>query len=218
MSIADGGDGVVRSFRRVVATTEGAMPTLAEALVTGLRTAVADDAAQVLRGVRYARAERLELPASVVLADGFAWRANIRGRVVLLGGRYDAADVHPTPRGLLHGLEILAYTVETELAGRAQPRPALWALLAIGAADSVVAMLLFRRLRRRFAVAASLVGGVTLAAVLALTTLFPAWSDALLVGAAVAASMALMSQRVASASRAKRRAEISGPRSTSRLG
>lgn len=198
VSIADGGDGVVRSFRRVVATTEGAMPTLAEAVVAGLRTAGADDAAQVLRGVRYARAERLELPASVVLADGFVWRDNIRGRVALLGGRYDFADVHPTPRGLLHGLEILAYTIETELAGRAHPRPALWALLAIAAADSVVAMLLFRRLRRRFAVAASLIGGVALAAVLALVALFPAWSYALLVAAAVAASMALLSQRIAS--------------------
>ncbi|MEO5881908.1 MAG: protein kinase [Caldimonas sp.] len=197
VSIADGGDGAVRWFRRVVLTTEGAMPTLAEALVTGLRAPVPHDAPQVLRGLRYARAERLELPASVVLADGFAWRDSIRGRVVLLGGRYDPADVHPTPRGLLHGLEILAYTVETELAGRAHPRPPLWALLAVAVADMVVAVLLLRRHRRRFAIPAILACGVAMAAALAFTGAFAAWSYALLVAAAVAASMALLSRRVA---------------------
>ncbi|MEO8312832.1 MAG: protein kinase, partial [Caldimonas sp.] len=198
VSIADGGDGAVRWFRRVVATTEGAMPTLAEALVTGLRAPVPDDAPQVLRGVRYARADRLELPASVVLADGFAWRDGIRGRVVILGGRYDAADVHPTPRGLLHGLEIIAYTVETELAGRAHPRPAVWALLLVAIADMVVAVPLFRRYRRRWAAPAMLLGGVAMAAALAFAGTFPAWSYALLVAVAVAASMALLSHRIAS--------------------
>jgi hypothetical protein len=43
-----------------------------------------------------------------------------------------------------------------------------------------------------------LIGGVALAAALALVALFPVWSYALLVAAAVAASMALLSQRVAS--------------------
>jgi serine/threonine protein kinase len=197
LSIADGGDGAVRWFRRVVATTEGAMPTLAEALVTGLRAPVTNDAPEALRGLRYVRAERRELPASVVLADGFAWRDSIRDRVVILGGRYDAADVHPTPRGLLHGLEILAYTVETELAGHAHPRPWLSALLSVALVDIAMAVALLRRCRRRFALAASLVAGIALAAGLALTGLFPTWSYALLVSLAVSASMALLSRRIA---------------------
>ena len=196
LSIADGGDGTIRWFRRVVATTEGAMPTLAEALVTGVRPTVSDGSPESLRGVRYVRAQRLEIPASVVLADGFAWRDSIRGRVVILGGRYDPADVHPTPRGLLHGLEILAYTVETELAGHAHARPSLVALLSVAVVDIGAAVALFRRRRRRFAAAASLVAGVALAAAGALTGLFPAWSYALLVAAAVAASMALLGHRM----------------------
>ncbi|HSC64824.1 MAG TPA: protein kinase [Caldimonas sp.] len=197
VSIADGGDGVVRWFRRIVATSEGALPTLAEALVTGLRASPAGDAPQALRGLRYPRTERVELPASVVLADGFAWRDRIRGRVVILGGRYDAADVHPTPRGLLHGLEILAHTVETELAGRAHSRPSLAALLAVAVVDGGAALLLFRRHRRRFAVPATFFAGVGVAAGLALFGVLAAWSYSLLVAAAITASMAVLSHRVA---------------------
>lgn len=197
VSIADGGDGAVRWFRRIVTTTEGAMPTLAEAIVTGLRAPVDGDAERRLRGLRYVHADRLELPASVVLADGFAWRDTIRGRVVILGGRYDAADVHPTPRGLLHGVEILAYTVETELAGRAHPRPSLSALLLVTALDMIVVVLLFRRYRRRAATAATLVAGAGVAAGLALAGVFPAWSHALLVAAIVTACAAALSHRPA---------------------
>jgi serine/threonine protein kinase len=194
--IADGGDGAVRWLRRVVATTEGAMPTLAEALVAGLRAPATGDSPQALRSLSYVRAERLELPASLVLADGFDWRDRIRDRLVLLGGRYDAADVHPTPRGLLHGVEILAYTVETELAGRAYTSPRPPVLLSIAIVDMAGVVLLLRRYRRRFAVPASLVAGIALAAGLAFTGLFPTWSYALLVAAAVAASAALLSRRV----------------------
>ena len=194
--IADGSDGVVRWLRRVVATTEGEMPTLAEALVLGLRPPVAGDSPQALRSLRYLRVERLELPASLVLADGFDWHDRIRGRVVILGGRYDAADVHPTPLGLLHGAEILAYTVETELAGRAHPSPRPPVLLAIAAVDMTVVVFLLRRYRRRFALPAGLAAGLLLAAGLAFTGLFPTWSYALLVAAAVAASAALPGRRL----------------------
>jgi len=192
--IADGGDGAVRWLRRVVTTTEGAMPTLAEALVKGLRARVPGDPPQALRGLRYVRVERLELPATLILADGFTWQDRIRGRVVILGGRYDAADVHPTPRGLMHGVDVLAYTIETELAGRAHPKPGLPMLLSIAVVDMAVAMLLLRRHRRRFAVPASFVGAAALAAGLALTGLFPAWSYALLLAAAVAAGAMLPSR------------------------
>jgi len=193
--IADGSDGAVRWMRRVVATTEGAMPTLAEALVAGMRKPGSDGSPQALRGLRYARAERLELPASLVLADSFTWQERIRDRVVILGGRYDPTDVHPTPVGLLHGIDILAYTIETELAGRAHPRPGLAELLSIAVVNMGGAVLLLGRHRRRLALPAILLGGAALAAGLAFSGVFPAWPYALLVAAAVAVGAALPTRR-----------------------
>ena len=187
VSIVDGSAGIVRWFRRTVSTTSGAWPTLGAELAGSVRPAAAgdDDTATRVRNIRVMPSRRIELPASVVLANGFEWRDRIRGRVVLLGGRYDRADVHPTALGLMHGVEIQANVVETQLTGADYPRPAWWAILIIGLVDLAATIAFFERLTVPRATLASLAFGGALALVLAASDVFPAWSYALLAALAV---------------------------------
>ena len=187
VSVVDGSAGTVRWWRRSVSpTTQGHLPSLAAELTRdeGLTPMVGGDPS-ALRSVRFATTERLELPASVVLADGLDWRDRIRGRVVLLGGRYDRADVHPTALGLMSGLEILANTVETERAGRAYQRPDVAAIVLIGLIDLALALVFFERLRIAFAAPVAMGCGLALAATLAATGAFEAWPYAVLAALAV---------------------------------
>jgi len=58
------------------------------------------------------------LSASDVLAvqGGGGWREMVEGKIVLLGGYYDAArDVYTTPAGRRQGVELVAQAVESEL-------------------------------------------------------------------------------------------------------
>ena len=220
VSVIDGSAGTVRWWRRSVPTTQGHLPSLAAELTRNegpASTSGGDPSA--LRSVRFATTERLELPASVVLADGFEWRDLIRGRVVLLGGRYDRADVHPTALGLMSGLEILANTVETERTGRAYQRPHVAAIVLIGLIDLALAIVFFERLRIAYAAPAAMGCGLALAAALAATGAFEAWPYAVLAALAVVlgvlASSLLRRQRQPIdrlLQRFKRRAEGSGPR------
>ena len=200
VSVVDGSAGTVRWWRRSVPTTQGHLPSLAAELtrVDGpARDGGGDPSA--LRSVRFATGERLELPASVVLADGFEWGDRIRGRVVLLGGRYDRADIHPTALGLTSGLEILASTVETERTGGAYRRPNAAAIVLIGLIDLALAILLLERLRLALAAPVALGCGLALAAGLAATGTFEAWPYAVLAALAavtgVLASSVLRRQR-----------------------
>ena len=200
VSVVDGSAGTVRWWRRSVPTTQGDLSSLAAELARGVgptRTGGGDPSA--LRSVRFATTERLELPASVVLADGFDWRDRIRDRVVLLGGRYDRADVHPTAVGLMSGLEILANTVETELTGSAYLRPHLGPVVLIGLVDLALAIVLFERLRIAVATPVALGCGLALTAFLAATGAFEAWPYAVLAALAavigVLASSLLRGQR-----------------------
>ncbi len=200
VSVVDGSAGTVRWWRRSVPTAQGPLPSLAAELTRGeVSTRVRDADPSALRSVRFATTERLELPASVVLADGFDWRDRIRGRVVLLGGRYDRADVHPTALGPTSGLEILAHTVETERTGRAYQRPHLAEIVLIGLVDLAMAMVFFDRLRIAVAALVATGCGVALAAALAATGAFEAWPYAVLASfaamAGVLASSLLRRQR-----------------------
>jgi len=200
VSVIDGSAGTVRWWRRSVPTTQGDLPSLAAELARGDgQTRVGGGDPSALRSVRFAPTERLELPASVVLADGFDWRDRIRDRVVLLGGRYDRADVHPTALGPMSGLEVLANTVETERTGRAYQRPHVASIFLIGLLDLALAMVLFERLRVAVAAPVAIVCGLALAASLAATGAFEAWPYAVLAALAavigVLASTLLRHQR-----------------------
>jgi hypothetical protein len=200
VSVVDGSAGTVRWWRRSVATTQGDLPSLAAELTRGDgQTRVGGGDPSALRSIRFAPTERLELPASVVLADGFDWRDRIRDRVVLLGGRYDRADVHPTTLGLMSGLEILANTVETERTGRAYQRPHVASIVLIGLLDLALAIVLFERLRVAVAAPVAIVCGLGVAASLAATGAFEAWPYAVLAALAavigVLASSLLRRQR-----------------------
>ena len=220
VSVVDGSAGTVRWWRRSVPTTQGPLPSLAAELArnAGLAPMSGGDPS-ALRSVRFATTERLELPASVVLADGFDWRDLIRGRVVLLGGRYDRADVHPTALGLMSGLEILANTVETERTGRAYPRPHGAAIVLIGLINLALAIVFFERLRADVAAPVSLGCGFAFAGVLTATGAFEAWPYAVL--AALAAVVGMLASSLLRRKRQPigrllqrfrpRRAEGSGP-------
>lgn len=193
LSVVEGSSGTVRWFRRHIPTAQGLLPSFAAELAHGLRPPSAgEDDATALRGIRFARADRVELPASVVLADGFDWSRRIEGRVVLLGGRYDRTDVSPTPLGLMHGLEILASTVETELSGRAFVRPHLAAVLGIGLLDLVATLYFFQRFGWPLAMLASLAFGLIVAAVLAVSGGLQAWSYAVMAALAVTANQGVL--------------------------
>ena len=186
VSVVDGSTGTVRWWRRSVPTAQGHLTSLAAELTRKEGPApMSGGDPSALRSVRFATTERLELPASVVLADGFEWRDLIRGRVVLLGGRYDRADVHPTALGLMSGLEILANTVETERTGRAYQRPHVAAIVLIGLIDLALAIVFFERLRIAFAAPVAMGCGLALAAALAATGAFEAWPYAVLAALAV---------------------------------
>lgn len=119
-------DARLRWYAQAIDTASGRVPTLGAALAgrNGGDTA--------LRAVRFVATERVELPASVVMAPGFRWGDRLRGRTVLLGGRYDAADEHTTPLGLQAGVDVLAHTTETEAAGGGYLRPGITSRLLIG--------------------------------------------------------------------------------------
>lgn len=61
--------------------------------------------------------------------DAAAWReaGPLKGKIVLVGGFYRAArDEYVTPVGAMHGVELMAQVIETELAGEAVHMPAFW--------------------------------------------------------------------------------------------
>nr|HET7858372.1 protein kinase [Caldimonas sp.] len=187
--VVDGPSGRVRWFRRSVPTADAPLPSFAAEIARGqgaLAGAAIEDPA--LRNVRVTRTSRLEVPASVVLAPGFEWRDRIRGRVVLLGGRYDPTDVHPTSIGPMQGVELLANVVETEIAGRDYRRPAILSLLAIGLLDLLATMALVARWGAWRGNAGGIASGLALAGALAATDVFPAWPFAVVVAITVSAT------------------------------
>ncbi|ANB74934.1 hypothetical protein AYM40_21015 [Paraburkholderia phytofirmans OLGA172] len=124
----DSEDSATRRYQRRVNTTRGAEDTFAWAIAKqswkesskGSVTSPNDDF--VVRDVRYTDfPPRPEHTASQVIAPGFGWNGSIDGKIVLLGGRYDAADKHKTPyAGEMDGVDVLANAIETEINHRSQ--------------------------------------------------------------------------------------------------
>jgi hypothetical protein len=189
VSVVDGQSSTLRWFRREVPTTQGPLASLAEEIVRGPQPRN-DDSPTALRSIRFATSDRLEFPASVVLAPGFDWQQRIQGRIVLLGGRYDNSDVHATPLGLMHGVEVLAHEVETELSGHDYLRPGGLSVLLLGLLNLAAAILFIGRLGAVRGAVRTLVFGLCSAALLAASGWFPGWPYAVMVTLAALATQA----------------------------
>lgn len=140
---ADRDGGRLRWYAQAVDTAQGRLATLGAALAG--RT----DGDASLRAIPFAATERLELPASVVMAAGFEWADRVRDRVVVLGGRYDPGDEHPTPLGLQAGVDVLAQEAEAEAAGGGYRRPGIAQRLLVGVLPAVAAIAAADRLGAR---------------------------------------------------------------------
>jgi hypothetical protein len=182
------GEAQLRWYAQAIDTAQGAVPTLGAALAGRPGGDVR------VRAIRFAATERLELPASVVLAPGFTWGDRLHGRTVLLGGRYDPADVHDTPLGPLAGVEVLAHVAETEAAGGGYLRPDIVSRLAIGLVPVLGVLWSVDRWGARRGLLAG--SAFTLAVLVLCVTsgLFEAWSYGLL--AWIAAPLAALGSRL----------------------
>jgi serine/threonine protein kinase len=181
LSVADGASGQLLWWRPSIPTRDGLMRSLAAEMAPER----AESSATSLRAVRYRDTDRLELPASVVLATGFDWGDRIRGRVVLLGGRYDPSDRHPTPLGTLSGLETMAHTVETAQHEPAWQRPSALVSLLLGMMVLCVTVAAFDRwLPGRALAISGFAAGLGVVG-LAASGLGPPWPHAAVVVAAV---------------------------------
>ena len=172
--MADPDDAIVRRYSRDVATATGPMPAFAPAVAAGRREGPRLPDTEPLE-IRFTRTDRPEFPASVVLASGFDWGDRIRDRVVILGGRYDRADVHRTPLGEMDGVDVVANIVESELRGGGRHPPHVAKVVAVGLIEVVALLLLFDHLPFFRAVAAAVAGTVAISFVLALTNVLPEW-------------------------------------------
>ena len=168
--------GTIRRYQRFVETTSGQMQSFA----AGIVRAVVGPGRQVDSGdtrplsIEFRRGTPLRISASTVLA----WAADstsdyrssgpLRDRIVLFGGHYRAArDEHPTPLGLMPGVEIMAQALETELDGSGRPTPSPATLLLVQSLTVLLLVALFVRFsfKRAFLLSAlalplfALVGG-----------------------------------------------------------
>lgn len=66
--------------------------------------------------------------------DAEAWRTAgpLKDKIVLVGGFYRAArDKYVTPVGAMHGVQLMAQVIDTELAGKAVRSPGFWLMVGI---------------------------------------------------------------------------------------
>lgn len=93
------------------------------------------------------------------LAKDPNWSNNdiIKGRIVILGGKYAASDEYDTPLGWMTGADVLAYATQTELQG-GNVRPASRLPIAmLQLFDGFVLLLLFHQFRPAKAVVLALI-------------------------------------------------------------
>lgn len=120
-------DNAVRRYTRICDTNIGLIPSFTWAVVkefspdiTNHLEANSQELFIRFTGTREASHwQRLSASRVLELSDGAGWQNDgpIKDKIVLLGGAYSAADEHDTPVGWLLGVEVLAYTIETELNG-----------------------------------------------------------------------------------------------------
>jgi len=146
--------GTIRRYQRAIQTTRGPMPSFPAALaraIAGANNPVVNRDTALL-AIEFRRGDPLRLTTRTILewaADPNSNYRNtgvLRDRIVLLGGQYRVArDQHPTPLGMLSGVEILAQALETELDGRGRPPPSRVMLLLLQSMTVLVLVALFVR-------------------------------------------------------------------------
>ena len=147
-------DGAIRRYPRMCETDQGLLPSFPWAIAKEFAPAEAarqkptqDELFITFAGDKDG-SHRLHFTASRVLelADGPGWQTDgpVKDKVVLLGGAYDIADEHDTPLGWMPGAEVLAYALETELAGGGLPPPSPILVTAIGGLVGLLLLLLFQ--------------------------------------------------------------------------
>lgn len=159
-------DGVIRRYRRLFETTEGALPAFSWVVAKEFDAGAGNNARASTDElfIKYAGdregSHRFNLTVSrlLELADGEGWLADapIKGRVVLLGGAYHASpDTYDTPLGVIPGVDVHAQIVETELQGGGIKPASRLTLVVLAAFDALLIMLIFEFLSRRAALALS---------------------------------------------------------------
>jgi CHASE2 domain-containing sensor protein len=155
--IEDAEDRVTRRYRRMIATTEGLLPSFPWAIVSKLPP----DKARGLKAstddlfIRYSLdkdgTHRFTPTASIVLElakGGLPADNPFKDKIVLLGGSYLNADKHDTPIGVMNGVEILAQVVETELQGGGDKAPNKFTTHLLEIFEGAIAIILFQFFQR----------------------------------------------------------------------
>lgn len=147
-------DGAIRRYPRLCDTEQGLLPSFPWAMAKAFAPQVAarqqpsqDELFITFAGDKEG-SHRLHFTASRVLelADGHGWQTDgpIKDKIVLLGGAYDVADEHDTPLGWMLGVEVIAYVLETEIAGGGLRPPSPILVTAIGGLVGLLLLLLFQ--------------------------------------------------------------------------
>lgn len=187
----DSEDSATRRYQRRVNTSEGALDTFLWAIVQKFQPASVKTTGNTrenfsLRDIRYTDAPaRPEWSATQLLTPGFDWKDSIKGKVVLLGGRYDASDKHKTPyEGEMDGVDVLANAIETEINHRSQASFTWSQLFWLGAVEVPLLLVLFHLRPYRLATLLSLLMIVATAPVYFLG-LFQFWLYGMLIALGV---------------------------------
>jgi CHASE2 domain-containing sensor protein len=154
-------DGALRRYTRNLTTEDGEFPSLPTVLASqfdAARTSRADSKDDLFITYSGFQFQHIYARDILSLAKKPSWPQNdlMKGKIVLLGGSYEASDEHDTPVGWMNGVDVLANATETELQGGG-PKPApRAAIILLQIFDGFLLLLLFQQFRLRKAVVLSL--------------------------------------------------------------
>jgi CHASE2 domain-containing sensor protein len=163
--IEDPEDHVTRRYKRLLATTQGHLPSLPWAAVKRFHESSnqhhaesTDDLVIAYSGDREG-SHRVKLTAAKTreLAKNWPTASPIKDKIVVLGGSYLGQDRHETPLGTLTGADILANVIETETEhGGGHPAPGTPTMLVLQLFEALGLIVLFHALPFRRALLWSL--------------------------------------------------------------
>lgn len=149
--------GTTRSYKRLIETNRGQLPSFAWAIFQQSRNCTGIDFPNLPASVdtrplliKYSRPEgvgRHIFAASHIVNSALDvnWPDNklIKGKIVLIGGTYLGEDRHSTPLGEMSGVEIHANVIETELRGGGNEPPGFLPIALLSLFDGLVVIALF---------------------------------------------------------------------------
>jgi hypothetical protein len=138
---------VVRTYQRKFQTEKGEFYSLPWAIVRNVKQQSSREDGQFLLDfpVDVSRFQRTTASAVMSASSGHAWPSGIlNNKIVLLGGSYSAnRDRHKTPIGEMHGIEIMAEIIQSELNGSAAKKPKEFTLVLLEIFGGVIVLLIF---------------------------------------------------------------------------